>query len=176
MPSSQPGSQSELRASNRSRIIDLLRSRGPMSQAELARASGLSPATVSSIAHELRDEEWVVDEDLEGSRGRALALSRDAGLAVGIAFGHSHVRVAIADLAHTILAETEESLDTDHGSASEGIARAAALFAASSPRETLTSASSPASAWACRGRCAATPARSATRRSCPAGSPPTRPS
>jgi len=99
-----------------------------MSQAELARASGLSPATVSSITHELRDEEWVIDEDLEGARGRALALSRDAGLAVGIAFGHSHVRVAIADLAHTILAETEDRLDTDHGSADEGIALAASLF------------------------------------------------
>jgi len=72
-----------------------------MTQAELARASGLSPATVSSIAHELRDEEWVIDEDLEGARGRALTLSRDAGLAVGIAFGHSHVRVAIAVNCHS---------------------------------------------------------------------------
>ena len=98
-----------------------------MTQAELARASGLSPATVSSIAHELREEEWVFDEDLEGARGRALALSRDAGLAVGIAFGHSHVRVAIADLAHTIIAETESRLDTDHG-AEGGISLAGSLF------------------------------------------------
>ncbi|MGD9736969.1 MAG: ROK family protein [Solirubrobacterales bacterium] len=128
MSASQPGSQSELRAANRLRLIELLRSRGPMTQAELARASGLSPATVSSIAHELRDEEWVIDEDLEGARGRALALSRDAGLAVGIAFGHSHVRVAIADLAHTILAEASDRLDTDHGSADEGIALAASLL------------------------------------------------
>ncbi len=98
-----------------------------MTQAELARASGLSPATVSSIAHELRDEEWVVDEELEGARGRALTLSRDAGLAVGIAFGHSHVRVAIADLAHTILAEAENPIDTDHG-AEHGISLAGSLF------------------------------------------------
>lgn len=127
MTTPQPGSQSELRAANRSRIIDLLRSRGPMTQAELARASGLSPATVSSIAHELREEEWVFDEDLEGARGRALTLSRDAGLAVGIAFGHSHLRVAIADLAHTILAEAEKPFDTDHGAA-EGITLAGRLF------------------------------------------------
>jgi predicted NBD/HSP70 family sugar kinase len=98
-----------------------------MTQAELARASGLSPATVSSIAHELRDEEWVVDDELEGARGRALTLSHDAGLAVGIAFGHSHVRVAIADLAHTIIAEAEDRLDTDHG-AEKGIALAGSLF------------------------------------------------
>jgi predicted NBD/HSP70 family sugar kinase len=99
-----------------------------MTQAELARASGLSPATVSSIAHELREEEWVCDEDLEGARGRALALSRDAGLAVGIAFGHSHLRVAIADLAHTILAETESRFDTDHGTPGDGISLAGSLF------------------------------------------------
>jgi predicted NBD/HSP70 family sugar kinase len=99
-----------------------------MTQADLARASGLSPATVSSIAHELRDEEWVVDEQPGRARGRALALSRDAGLAAGIAFGHSHVRVAIADLAHTILAETSEPLDTDRGSAGEGIALGASLL------------------------------------------------
>jgi predicted NBD/HSP70 family sugar kinase len=99
-----------------------------MTQAELARASGLSPATVSSIAHELREEEWVCDEDLEGARGRALALSRDAGLAVGIAFGHSHLRVAIADLAHTILAETESPFDTDHGTPDDGVSLAGSLF------------------------------------------------
>lgn len=128
MDASQPGSQSNLRAANRLRLIELLRSRGPMTQAELARASGLSPATVSSIAHELRDDEWVVDEHPGRGRGRALALSRDAGLAAGIAFGHSHVRVAIADLAHTILAETFEPLDTDRGSAAEGIALGASLF------------------------------------------------
>jgi predicted NBD/HSP70 family sugar kinase len=98
-----------------------------MTQAELARASGLSPATVSSIAHELREEEWVCDEDLEGARGRALALSREAGFAVGISFGHSHLRVAIADLAHTILAETESRFDTDHGGEG-GISLAGELF------------------------------------------------
>ena len=64
-----------------------------MTQAELARASGLSPATVSSLARELRDDGWLED-------GRELRLSRLAGVAVGIDFGHSHVRVAIADLGH----------------------------------------------------------------------------
>jgi DNA-binding IclR family transcriptional regulator len=60
---SEPGSPSELRASNRRRLLALLRSRGPMTQADLARASGLSPATVSSIARELRDEGWLDEAD-----------------------------------------------------------------------------------------------------------------
>jgi predicted NBD/HSP70 family sugar kinase len=98
-----------------------------MSQADLARASGLSPATISSIARELRDEGWLEDGDAAGhARGRALALSRLAGVAVGIDFGHSHVRVAVADLAHTVLAEAEEALDVDH-EAREGVALAGSL-------------------------------------------------
>src|SRR4051812_32747733 len=89
-----------------------------MTQADLARASGLSPATVSSIARELRADGWL--EERDGGRRAALALSRSAGVAVGIDFGHSHVHVAVADLAHTVLAEAEEALDVDH-EAAEGI-------------------------------------------------------
>jgi predicted NBD/HSP70 family sugar kinase len=115
------------RTTNRDRIVALLRSRGPMSQADLARASGLSPATISGIARELREAGWLEDDGGEGpARGRALALSRSAGVAVGIDFGHSHVRVAVADLAHTVLAEAEEPLDVDH-EAAEGVALAGRL-------------------------------------------------
>jgi predicted NBD/HSP70 family sugar kinase len=121
---------SGVRASNRDRILALLRARGPMSQADLARASGLSPATISSIARELREDGWLDESDGETpARGRALALSRSAGVAVGIDFGHSHVRVAIADLAHTVLAEAEEPLDVDH-EAHEGVALAGRLVRA----------------------------------------------
>jgi predicted NBD/HSP70 family sugar kinase len=116
---SDPTSPSDLRVSNRERLLTLLRSHGAMTQAQLARASGLSPATVSSIARELRDEGWLEDVGTGGKR-TALSLSRTAGVAVGIDFDHSHVRVAIADLAHTILAESSEPLDVDH-EAEEGI-------------------------------------------------------
>jgi predicted NBD/HSP70 family sugar kinase len=115
------------RTTNRDRIVALLRSQGPMTQADLARASGLSPATISGIARELREAGWLEDDGGEGpARGRALALSRSAGVAVGIDFGHSHVRVAVADLAHTVLAEAEEPLDVDH-EAAEGVALAGRL-------------------------------------------------
>jgi predicted NBD/HSP70 family sugar kinase len=123
MSTSHPGSPSELRAANIERVRALLRSVGPMTQAELARASGLSPATVSSIAHELRDGGWL--EQGGGPRDR-LVLSRSAGVAVGVDFGHSHVRVAVADLAHTVVGEAEEPIDVDH-SAAHGIALAGQL-------------------------------------------------
>jgi predicted NBD/HSP70 family sugar kinase len=120
-----PTSPSDLRASNRERLLELLRSHGAMTQAQLARASGLSPATVSSIARELRDAGWLEDVGTGGKR-TALSLSRTAGVAVGIDFDHSHVRVAIADLAHTILAEASQPLDVDH-EAEEGIGLAGKL-------------------------------------------------
>ena len=116
---SDPTSPADLRQSNRERLLHLLRSHGAMTQAQLARASGLSPATVSSIARELRDEGWLQDVGTGGKR-TALSLSRTAGVAVGIDFDHSHVRVAIADLAHKVLAEASEPLDVDH-EAEEGI-------------------------------------------------------
>jgi predicted NBD/HSP70 family sugar kinase/biotin operon repressor len=129
-PTGDPPAPSGVRASNRDRILALLRARGPMSQADLARASGLSPATISSIARELREDGWLDESDGETpARGRALALNRSAGVAVGIDFGHSHVRVAIADLAHTVLAEAEEALDVDH-EAHEGVALAGRLVRA----------------------------------------------
>ena len=47
-------------------------------------------------------------------------------MAVGIDFGHSHVRVAVADLGHTVLAEASRPLDVDHAAA-EGIELAGRL-------------------------------------------------
>jgi predicted NBD/HSP70 family sugar kinase len=120
----EPGSLSELRAANRQRILTLLRTHGRMTQADIARASGLSPATVSSIARELREEGWL-DESGDGGR-RMLALDPSAGVAIGIDFGRTHLRVAVADLAHTVMAEAEEPIAGDMG-ADEGAALAGTL-------------------------------------------------
>ncbi len=126
MSASQSGSHSSLRAANRERLLGLLRAEGPMTQAQLARASGLSPATVSSIARELRDEGWLDEADEGAGRRAALALSRSAGVAIGIDFGKTHVRVVVSDLAHEVLAEAEQPHDVDHAAA-EGVALAGKL-------------------------------------------------
>jgi glucokinase-like ROK family protein len=47
-------------------------------------------------------------------------------LAVGIDFGHTHLRVAVSDLSHEVLAETRRELDVDH-SAEEGLDAAVEL-------------------------------------------------
>src|SRR4051812_23467732 len=125
--SEYPGSAAGLRAANRDRVLVLLRAEGPMSQAELARASALSPATISSIVRELRDDGWLETAKSAPARGSVLTLSRSAGFAVGVDFGHTHVRVAISDLAHTVVGEAEEPQDVDQ-SAAEGVTLAARLM------------------------------------------------
>jgi glucokinase-like ROK family protein len=55
-----------------------------------------------------------------------LSLNHSAGLAVGIDFGHTHLRVAVSDLSHDVLAESRRELDVDH-SAEEGLDAAAEL-------------------------------------------------
>jgi predicted NBD/HSP70 family sugar kinase len=61
----------------------------------------------------------VVDADGRAGPGRGrppalLRLDAAAGAAVGIDFDHPHVRVAVADLSSTVLAERTAELDVDH--------------------------------------------------------------
>jgi predicted NBD/HSP70 family sugar kinase len=55
-----------------------------------------------------------------------LSFDASAGAAVGIDFGHSHLRVAVSDLSSRILAERAVPLDTDHA-AEQGLDAAAEL-------------------------------------------------
>jgi len=54
------------RGTNRGIILNLIRRRQPISRADLARASGLQPSTVSLITEQLIREKWVI----YGSVGR----------------------------------------------------------------------------------------------------------
>jgi predicted NBD/HSP70 family sugar kinase len=129
------GSLSSLREGNRQLVVDALREQGLLSRAQLARTTGLSRSTVSTIVAELLDAGLARERDGHeaGSRethaGRPpvmVSLSSSAGVALGVDFGHRHLRVGVADLSHTVLAETWRELDVDH-SAEEGLDAAAAF-------------------------------------------------
>jgi predicted NBD/HSP70 family sugar kinase len=133
--SSDSGSLRSLRELNRGRVIDALRDRGRASRAEIARATGLSRSTVSSIVSDLiesgllsehAEETGVAHGEAGGRPPVLLSLNPSAGLAVGIDFGHTHLRVAVSDLSHEVLAESRRELDVDH-SAQEGLDAAAEL-------------------------------------------------
>ncbi|WP_370145417.1 ROK family transcriptional regulator [Streptacidiphilus sp. EB129] len=123
-----PGSQSSLHRANLERVLKAVRMAGSLTQAEIARTTGLSAATVSNIVRELKEAETVVVTPTSsgGRRARSVSLSADAGIVVGVDFGHSHLRVAVGNLAHRVLAEESEPLDTD-ASADQGFGRAEQL-------------------------------------------------
>jgi glucokinase-like ROK family protein len=101
---------------------------GSLTQAEIARGTGLSAATVSNIVRELKDGGTVevTPTSAGGRRARSVSLSGDAGIVVGVDFGHTHLRVAVGNLAHQVLAEESEPIDVD-ASAAEGFDRAELL-------------------------------------------------
>jgi predicted NBD/HSP70 family sugar kinase len=122
--SSYSGSTADLGRANRQRVVDVLQEQGPLSQAELARASGLSPATISAIARELEAEGRLEREsDRRGARLRLLALP---GYVLGFDYGHRHLRVAAADRTGRVLAESSRRLPRDHD-APAGVSAALAL-------------------------------------------------
>jgi predicted NBD/HSP70 family sugar kinase len=134
MPAGRTGSLESLRRLNRLRVIRALREEGQISRAEIARRTGLSRSTVSSLVADLQADGLVIERPEPGSAHGAqggrppilLSFDASAGAAVGVDFGHSHVRVAVSDLASTILAERTRTLDTDHD-AQEGLEMAAEL-------------------------------------------------
>jgi predicted NBD/HSP70 family sugar kinase len=125
-----PGSTASLRTANQNRVLDVLRrqtaerrSEGRLTQADLARMTGLAPATVSNIVREFAAAGLVATEPGSGRRGTSVRLAARAGLVGGIDFGHSHVSVAIGDLTGHVLSEEWQPLDPAH-SHEEGLARA----------------------------------------------------
>jgi predicted NBD/HSP70 family sugar kinase/biotin operon repressor len=119
MPPIGSGSLESLRERNRRQLLDMLRRRGSASRADLARLTGLSRSTVSTLISDLQASGMVVEREPDervSQQGRPptlLTLGRSAGLVLGVDFGHEGVHVAIADLSRTILAERIQELDVD---------------------------------------------------------------
>jgi predicted NBD/HSP70 family sugar kinase len=108
------------REDNRRQILTLLRVRGPLTQANLARLTGLSPSTISSIVAELQASGTVKSvEDPNprkkvGRPGSLIALDPSVGAFVGIDIEHERFMVLVADAAHNVLAEERRPLQRDH--------------------------------------------------------------
>jgi predicted NBD/HSP70 family sugar kinase/biotin operon repressor len=129
----EPGSAPSLRASNRLRVIQALQLLGVTSRAHLARRTGLSRSTVSTIVAGLQAEGMVVDRNPDGRASHGggrppalIALDARAGFAIGIDFGKRHLAVALADLSHELLAEEWREMGDDYP-AEAGMAQAAEL-------------------------------------------------
>jgi predicted NBD/HSP70 family sugar kinase len=105
------GTPALLRTLNQGALMQRLRDGGPLSRAQLARDTGLSKPTVSQALAELEAVGLVrAVGPAAPSRGRtALLYEPDptAGYVVGIDIGRAWIRVAVADLAGTIITRSD---------------------------------------------------------------------
>jgi predicted NBD/HSP70 family sugar kinase len=114
-PRRRGGALQGLRDANLRRILEVISSQRGLIQAEVARRTELSPATVSNLVGELRQRGLVRIRD-PASAGRATleaVTSSRPGTVVGIDFGYRHLRVGLADLAGTVLADEWRPLPLD---------------------------------------------------------------
>lgn len=121
----RPGSPSALRELNRVRVLEVIRANAGLAQIEVARMTGLAPATISNIVRILVASGEVVLEQGTGRR-QLIRPARRTGYLVGIDCGHEHTTVAVADRSHEVLSEQREETP-GLAPAQERLSRAAAL-------------------------------------------------
>lgn len=113
-----PGTPTSLREANRGRIVDAVKRFGGLTQVELAAATGLSTATVSTIVRELLDAGVVETHATSRSGRRAVkvTMARRLGLVAGVEVGPRALRVALGDLTLSVVADQTMPLPSDHRS------------------------------------------------------------
>jgi predicted NBD/HSP70 family sugar kinase len=99
-------------------VVRLLRKRGAMSRADIARATGLSRSTVSGIVAALVADDLVMELGMAvppagggaGRPGTPVMMNPASGEAIGVDFGYRHVHVIIANVAHAVRIARSERL------------------------------------------------------------------
>jgi predicted NBD/HSP70 family sugar kinase len=115
-----------LREVNRWVVLNALRTRGPSTRTRLARQTGLSPTTLTSIVRGLVDQQWIkeigslqAEQNARWSGGRQaieVAFNARAGAVVGGELGRTELRLLLADLAgHCLKAAEPIKLETAIG-------------------------------------------------------------
>jgi transcriptional regulator of PTS gene len=96
----QAASSEVVRDINRVIVLNLIRTRQPISRADLARGSGLQRSTISLIVEQLIDEQWVIEGPTgrlpRGRRPTFLRLN-DERVIIGVDIRPSQISVALAD-------------------------------------------------------------------------------
>lgn len=108
-------------------IVGLLGTRGPTSRVEIARALGISQATVTQVTKELIAREVVEELESVPSKGgrpaRLLGLVRSDGVALGAKVTADHVAIVTVELDGTVRTAVSEPFDPDATDALENLGR-----------------------------------------------------
>lgn len=104
------GNRDLIRAINRSHILNTIKTYGPIGRADIARRTGLSPATVTSISAKLIAQNLVLEKAAgDSSGGRPpilLVINPKGGYVIGIKLTETHAICALTDLEACILAKS----------------------------------------------------------------------
>lgn len=107
MPRLRKGNRDLIKDLNRNQVLNLIKSRGPIARVELARISGLSPATITGITAKFVRNDLVREmgqgESTGGRRPVMLRLNHRAGFVVGAKLMERQVVTAVTDLDAHIL-------------------------------------------------------------------------
>src|SRR3979411_2878088 len=97
----QTASSEVVRDINRRIVLNLIRTRQPISRADLARLSGMQRSTISLIVEELLNENWLIEGDTvrlpRGRRPTFLRLNEDRAV-IGVDIRPSQITIALADV------------------------------------------------------------------------------
>ncbi|KUL92963.1 hypothetical protein DK26_27095 [Bosea sp. WAO] len=102
---------------NRRVVLETVRLQAPLSRAEITRATGLAPQTISNIIGELTEAGLVRSVSRRsGARGQPavdLDINPDGGFTFGVSFGHGVLLVILTDVAGTVRDRVELDLASD---------------------------------------------------------------
>jgi N-acetylglucosamine repressor len=108
------GNRDLIRAINRSHVLNTIKAQGPIGRADIARQTGLSPATVTSISAKLISQRLVLEKSAgDSSGGRPpilLVINPKGGYVVGIKLTETQAICALTDLEAQIIAKSSMPL------------------------------------------------------------------
>ncbi|WP_240511814.1 ROK family transcriptional regulator [Paludifilum halophilum] len=101
------GSFQLMKSLNKSLILNVIRTDGPISRAEIAKKTRLTPPTVTNLVNDLLESRLVQESDLGVSTGGRkpimLKINSEAFQVIGIDVGVSHIKVIVATLDAAII-------------------------------------------------------------------------
>jgi predicted NBD/HSP70 family sugar kinase len=114
LPDPMLGNRKLIRDLNRTAVLNIIKERGAIGRAEIARESGLSPATITSLTNELIKQGLIFEADTgESSGGRKpvlLSLNPHGGFAVGVKVTEDNVIGALIDMHASVVAKRTDKL------------------------------------------------------------------
>ena len=122
---------------NRRIVLDLIRTRQPISRADLARLSGLQRSTISVIADQLIEEQWITQGAFghlpRGRKPRFLHLNDERAGIIGVNVRPSITTIALANLNARFIAHESFSTAADPSEFVEDLSRRVTALIKSHP-------------------------------------------